>query len=371
MKILVVFTGGTIGSTIKDGYISPNSSEGKYAIMEMFKKIQNNPFHDVEFEFLNPFYILSENLNGNNIAELISCIKNSLVQFTDIDGIIVTHGTDTLQYSAAALGLCFSGANVPIVLVSSNYILTDERANGIENFFYAVKLICEKKATVKDDDTFYFGGVYVVYKNENYVDVHYATRLLPHLPYSDFVFSVKNLLYGRFAGKGESCNMHLNRNSTIHNFSMEYIPFCSNEEEICADTEICNILLKGASNLTSQSNVLFIKSHPGQIYPDINDNVQGILIDSYHSGTLATESSNLLEFIENANIKNIPVFVTGIEERTFYESSKLFKVLGLNVLPAASPIAMYIKLWLLCSSEITDNNALVKYMKTNAGNEFV
>lgn len=371
MKILVVFTGGTIGSSIKDGYISPNSSEGKDAIIEMFKKIPNNPLYDVEFEFLNPFYILSENLNGSNIAELISCIKNSLERNTDIDGIIVTHGTDTLQYTAAALGLCFSGANIPIVLVSSNYILTDERANGIENFFYAVKFIYGKKASVKDSSTLYSGGVYVVYKNENCVDVHYATRTIPHLPYSDFVFSIKNSLCGKFACKGGSINMHLNCDSTIHNFGMEYKPFCPSEKEICADTDIGDILLKGAANLASQSNVLFIKCHPGQIYPDINDNVRGILIDSYHSGTLPTESNDLLEFIENANKKNIPIFVTGIEERTFYESSKIFKKLGLNVLPAASPIAMYIKLWLLCSSEITDNNALVKYMKTTAGNEFV
>ena len=49
------------------------------------------------------------------------------------DGIIITHGTDTLQYTSAMLGYMFDDVSIPIVLVSSNYVLEDKRANGLIN----------------------------------------------------------------------------------------------------------------------------------------------------------------------------------------------------------------------------------------------
>ena len=50
------------------------------------------------------------------------------------EGIIVTTGTDTLAYSSAALGYAFGELSVPMVTVSANYPLSDERSNGFSNF---------------------------------------------------------------------------------------------------------------------------------------------------------------------------------------------------------------------------------------------
>ena len=50
------------------------------------------------------------------------------------DGVIITHGTDTLQYTAAFTGYIMAGAQIPIVLVSANYVLEDVRSNGVDNF---------------------------------------------------------------------------------------------------------------------------------------------------------------------------------------------------------------------------------------------
>ena len=44
MKILVIFTGGTIGSEVKDGWISPDSS-AKYELIANYKG-------KVQFEYL-------------------------------------------------------------------------------------------------------------------------------------------------------------------------------------------------------------------------------------------------------------------------------------------------------------------------------
>jgi L-asparaginase len=49
---------------------------------------------------------------------LITTVKENLS--SDYDGIIVTHGTDTLGYSAAALAYALGNGTVPVCLVSSN-----------------------------------------------------------------------------------------------------------------------------------------------------------------------------------------------------------------------------------------------------------
>ena len=103
MKILTVFTGGTIGSTKSDGVISPDS-ENSYKLFEMYSKKDKK----VEFTAVQPLNILSENMNGKFLTQLYKCISS--YDLSEFDGVIVAHGTDTLQYTAAylsyAFGLC-------------------------------------------------------------------------------------------------------------------------------------------------------------------------------------------------------------------------------------------------------------------------
>ena len=56
MKILVVFTGGTIGSSVSDGWISPDDSM-KYRLISEFRK---NSDTDIEFEIVIDLHYLTE-----------------------------------------------------------------------------------------------------------------------------------------------------------------------------------------------------------------------------------------------------------------------------------------------------------------------
>ena len=93
MRIAVIFTGGTIGSCIKDDFIGIDNKM-QYVLLK-------NHEHDNEitFETYSPYSILSENLSANEINLLQEEISKRLSE--GFDGIIVTHGTDTLQYSTA------------------------------------------------------------------------------------------------------------------------------------------------------------------------------------------------------------------------------------------------------------------------------
>ena len=117
MKINVIFTGGTIGSSHSDGYITPDPA-AKYRLIKNYQKAFGT---SVEFTVCNPYTILSENLSGKTLSLLMKSIKEGLED--NCDGIIVAHGTDTLQYSAIAAAYCFGSNTKPIMFVSLRFSL--------------------------------------------------------------------------------------------------------------------------------------------------------------------------------------------------------------------------------------------------------
>ena len=111
MRIGVVFTGGTIGSRIdQSGYISA-VREAPFLLLEMYREQYGD---DVDFFVEEPYCILSENLQADHLLRLAACVESMLEQ-EDLEGIVITHGTDTLQYSAAFLGYIFGGAKIPVI----------------------------------------------------------------------------------------------------------------------------------------------------------------------------------------------------------------------------------------------------------------
>ncbi len=59
-KILVVFTGGTIGSTTINGTIDTEKKQG-YKLLELFEKSSANS-QELELKIIQPAQLLSENL---------------------------------------------------------------------------------------------------------------------------------------------------------------------------------------------------------------------------------------------------------------------------------------------------------------------
>lgn len=319
MKIKVIFTGGTIGSQVKEeGYIAPKGKT-PYELIEEYEKKNSKKIH---FETIEPYCILSENLTARELNQLIACVKKVLLEET-VDGIIVTHGTDTLQYSAAILSYVFGEAKVPILLVSSDFPLEDKRANGHINFFYGIKFIEERIGT----------GVFVSYCNKGgNPTIHRGTRLVQHKAFSADVESIKNSWYGMFEKeifvKNEKCD----------NFK---------------ENTIQDGMFQLAENVELYSNateILRIVPYVGMEYPVIREGIKGILHESYHSGTIGI-SEELKDFVKQAKEKNIPIYVTGLtKEEAVYETVEEYKKLGMIPLFDVAPISQYCKMWLALSN---------------------
>lgn len=307
MKILVMFTGGTIGSSESGGYISPGEG-ANYRLLSLFSEKKQAFQTDAPAVELVPhtaFQALSENSNGEFLSRLANAVQSAQEQAGQqgMAGIIVTHGTDTLAYSAAMLGYVFADSLIPIVLVSSNYVLDHPKANGLDNFIRAVDFIASNPR----------GGVYVSYQNAGEKPmIHLGTRLLGHQAYSDAVHSMGEL----------GCL----------NYEKAALPFGK---------------LPLAANFQTEAPILQIFPSPGMSYPVIGDGIQAILHHSYHAGTICSYGAGMENFFAEAAKRQIPVFLTGADPQMVYASMQVYEKYRIHVLPVASPIAMYMKLWLL------------------------
>ncbi len=150
-----MMTGGTISTTRdSEGHLFAN---GEKTVSELvFNLKAGGKFDDVLFDIVFPLNILSENMTFANLDLLLDEFRK--VDKNKYDGIIVAHGTDTLAYTSSLLSLVLAGFwDKPVMLVSSDYTLSDSRANGNDNFRAAVELI----------QAGFGGGVYVPYRNSD------------------------------------------------------------------------------------------------------------------------------------------------------------------------------------------------------------
>lgn len=323
MKILVIFTGGTIVTCIKDGWASIDNS-AKYKLLNNFDCKKN----DVEFVTASPYNILSENLSATELNLLQKEIQNNLNK--DFDGIIVTHGTDTLQYTASAIEYAFNGCSVPIVFVSADYPLENPDTNGYANFEAAVNFI--KSGTAN--------GIFVSYKNNDcdFTGIHIASRILQHREWDSNIYSTDGKPFAIY-------------NGTV---VLNDIDFCNSKSGI------------GITDYVDNPKILCIESFPGNNYAYCLDNVNAVILKPYHSGTLDTANKNFQDFCSKAKEKNVPVFLTNAEYGTSYESSKIFNNLNIKVLPPAAFISMYIKIW----AAISRKENIEEFVSKAVANEF-
>ncbi len=300
MKIFVIFTGGTIGSRVKDGWISTDR-ETKFELIEGFKATDKR---NIEFVCIQPYFVLSENLSAKELNLLFSAYKEA--EDSDADGIIVTHGTDSIQFSAAALSLVSKNCK-PTLMVSANYPLDDPRGNGWDNFSAAVDFIEQNCGR----------GVFVSYKNPDGGHYfHAGHRVVSFLEGDDRLYSMNHTPYA------------------------EYV-----DGEISILDKTAPIKRVSPCPLTEDSGILCISALPGDRFGYSLDGVRAVIIRPYHSGTVATENLSFADFCRRAQSLDIPIFLVNAPKSTTYDSAKLFRELNIIPLPNTTFSEAYMRIW--------------------------
>lgn len=363
-NIVTIFTGGTIGSKKNSsGEISP-AKDMSYRLLEMYQEtwkqncmetLLEKSESEILFVSEEPYYILSENLTGTELLVLAGCVNRylpeeerkyvfplSFEKNIDVgeknqqtEGIVIMHGTDTLAYTAAFLGLLFEDVSIPILLVSSAYPLEDVRANGLRNFRGAVEFIKGG----------YGAGVFVSYANEGEnVTIHRGTRLIRSLEYSADVISAENRFYGRFQADG----VFLKNPNYMEEREDFYEGFLKRGSRNFQKAVNGNIEIHFSKDCPE---ILRIVPYPGMSYPKISEEMKVVLMESYHSGTIGI-TDGLRRFMKEAKKRGLPVYLTGLNrEDADYETVGQYEEMGIIPLRNKTAVTQYMKFWLMLKND--------------------
>lgn len=131
-KILMIGTGGTIASEMTPDGLTPELSPAQ--LLRYVPAIR-----DVcRVDCLNLFSLDSTNITPGHWLKIAAALRDN---YRDYDGFVISHGTDTMAYTAAALSYLVQGADKAIMLTGAqkpiNYDSTDSKLNLMDAFVCA------------------------------------------------------------------------------------------------------------------------------------------------------------------------------------------------------------------------------------------
>jgi len=143
-SIGLVITGGTIASRIdpKTGGAKPLTDVSE------FSKFYPGLFKIANVKSIeSPFMIASESMNSEHWIKIAQSVKK-LLDDDEISGVVVTHGTDALGYSAAALSFFLRNLNKPVVLTYSQRSIDRASSDADLNLQCAARMAISDAAEV-------------------------------------------------------------------------------------------------------------------------------------------------------------------------------------------------------------------------------
>jgi glutamyl-tRNA(Gln) amidotransferase subunit D len=333
-KILLLSTGGTIASKVdyRTGSVTPAlSAHDLYAIVPELDEIVN-----VDAEVLFSEY--SENLTPEHwkkTAEKLDSYSDS-----DYKGVIVAHGTDTMQYTAAFLSFALAGFPIPIVLVGSQRSSDRPSSDAASNLIAAAKFIVKSNTN----------GVFVcMHNNENDDDIacHFGTRVRKNHT------SKRNA----FETIGAIPAFIVKQDDIIQNAKSQYFKQKQYAPKINVDTRVA-----------------LVKYHPGydpKLVQDlINHGYKAIIFEGTGLGHIG---KNMYDVVKKAKESQIFLGMTsqchdGRVNMAIYESGRDLLHLGITPLSdMISETALVKAMWALGN---TENGKIDNLMTQNIASEY-
>lgn len=311
MRIMVVFTGGTIGSAEDAGGVLSPGSGGTRELLTLYAQ---SPLArpDLSFDTIEPLTTLSENMS----VEKWNCLLDALraLDIAMYDGVIVTHGTDTLSYTAALLSLMWQGMDKPLWLVSADKPLSDASSNGLPNFIQAVEGIVAGTP-----------GVWVAWQT--------------------------------------ACG----EQRRIPGYALRQCDLYTNEMEAYSDAVPAT--MPAAPRLYTwlrplRPVVLCIRPYPGIDYTAFQpgEGVRAVLHETYHAGTAPTDGeSSLLSFAAHCREQEIAVYTAPVKkDAAVYQSAAQMAAAGIRPLQGITFESAYARL-VMVYSQADDGRLLADF----------
>jgi len=136
-RILILHTGGTIGSIeTQDGKTPAKTGDFSKLVRSLPLFSEGSALPIFEILELEPL-IGSTNATPKDWQRLAQAVND---YYADYDGIVVTHGTDTLAYGAAALSFALQNVEKPIIVTGAQVPLFEENNDGANNLYRSLQL---------------------------------------------------------------------------------------------------------------------------------------------------------------------------------------------------------------------------------------
>ncbi len=267
-KILILTTGGTITSIPSDNGLVPTNTS------EFLKKAIRDPQITADVE--NIMVLDSSNIQPEEWKLIAKCIYDKMSSY---DGIIVTHGTDTMAYTASMMCFMIQNPSIPVVFTGSQLPITHPLTDAYNNLRVAAEMT---KSNIN--------GIFIAFDKRIIIGCR-AVKV-------------------RTAGFAAFESINLKSIGKITANGLEIRDFKGN-------TTKAPIL-----NTKIETNVFLLKLTP-TTNPDIidlliNAGIKGIVIEAYGSGGISFVRRDFVSKIKYSIDNNVPVVVTS---QCLYDSS--------------------------------------------------
>lgn len=295
-KILIIYTGGTIG-------MMEDSASGQLRPFD-FKHLKNQipELNKLNVELnsvsvINP--IDSSNMNPERWTEIAQII---ISDYNNYDGFVILHGSDTMAYTASALSFMLQNLNKPIILTGSQLPIGTIRTDGKENIITAIEI-----AAAKENNKSIINEVCVYFEYK--------------------------LFRGNRTSKISTSNFNAFSSSNYPLLAEAGVKIQFNKNSILAAT---NLPLQSFTHF--DTNIALIKVFPGITLSFLTQvlsapSIKGIILETFGSGNMSTDGwliKALKDFIATGKpIINITQCQTGFVEQGRYETSAQLKNMGI------------------------------------------
>lgn len=142
-KLLIIYTGGTIGMTedMKTHSLRPFNFDH---LIDNVPKIKMLDYDIRNVQFSEP--IDSACMNPSHWDDIARVIEGNYDSF---DGFVVLHGTDTMSYTASALSFMLENLDKPVIITGSQLPIGEVRTDGEENLITALQIAAARDSKGK------------------------------------------------------------------------------------------------------------------------------------------------------------------------------------------------------------------------------
>ena len=137
-KVLLLTTGGTIASLAGDDGLQPHRSDVMERELQQLRTYYDITVRDV-------MCLDSSNIRPAEWQQIAAAVFENRAGF---DGIVISHGTDTMAYSASAVTFMLPDIDVPVVFTGSQLPLADMLSEGPDNLRTAFAMAASGKSGV-------------------------------------------------------------------------------------------------------------------------------------------------------------------------------------------------------------------------------